>query len=293
MANHRPPSHPWLRQTPGSAHSISIVGLQLSLSRCSPFSPQQSLASTAYCSFGIDDLSSSPLSPTPSGFLPQLPRQQHRLQQQHRRHHQLQPSDKSYQPSQGTICNVTTTGIITLTSSTRRATVTASLPPLAAEIAADLEGTTLSVVGGGTGRCHITHRPRTSAAPPGGGDKEVVREYSNNSGFQRWRKIYEGTDDVNREHMDISHGHSKPYLVSNFVQAKEQLQAGSENVVPVTTNLKRVGELFPGPSKATRAYIHAEADVERALKKVGWKIRKRGLVTTQFYLARLVEAVPV
>ncbi|KAJ6761027.1 hypothetical protein OIU79_025798 [Salix purpurea] len=116
---------------------------------------------------------------------------------------------------------------------------------------------------------------------------EVVREYSNNSGFQRWRKIYEGTDDVNREQMDISHGHSKPYLVSSFVQAKEQIPAGSENIVP------RVGELFPGPSKATRAYIHAEADVERALKKVGWKIRKRGLVTTQFYLARLVEAVPV
>ena len=56
--------------------------------------------------------------------------------------------------------------------------------------------------------------------------------------------------------------------------------------------LKRVGELFPGPSKATRAYLHAEADVERALKKVGWKIRKRGLITTQFYFARLVEAIP-
>lgn len=56
--------------------------------------------------------------------------------------------------------------------------------------------------------------------------------------------------------------------------------------------LKRVGELFPGPSKATRAYLHAEADVERALSKVGWKIRKRGLITTQFYFARLIEAVP-
>lgn len=56
--------------------------------------------------------------------------------------------------------------------------------------------------------------------------------------------------------------------------------------------LKRVGELFPGPSKATRAYLHAEADVERALNKVGWKIRKRGLIATQFYFARVVEAVP-
>ncbi|GAA0161765.1 methyltransferase [Lithospermum erythrorhizon] len=57
--------------------------------------------------------------------------------------------------------------------------------------------------------------------------------------------------------------------------------------------LKRVGELFPGPSKATRAYLHAEADVERALKKVGWRIRKRGLVTTQFYFAKIVETVPI
>ena len=56
--------------------------------------------------------------------------------------------------------------------------------------------------------------------------------------------------------------------------------------------LKRIGELFPGPSKATRAYLHAEADVENALKKVGWKIRKRGLITTQFYFAQIVEAVP-
>lgn len=56
--------------------------------------------------------------------------------------------------------------------------------------------------------------------------------------------------------------------------------------------LKRVGELFPGPSKATRAYLHAEADIERALRKVGWKINKRGIVTTQFYFSRLVEAVP-
>ncbi|GLT83858.1 hypothetical protein SLE2022_021260 [Rubroshorea leprosula] len=56
--------------------------------------------------------------------------------------------------------------------------------------------------------------------------------------------------------------------------------------------LKRVGELFPGPSKAMRAYLHAEADVERALNKVGWKIRKRGLITTQFYFTKLVEAVP-
>jgi magnesium-protoporphyrin O-methyltransferase len=57
--------------------------------------------------------------------------------------------------------------------------------------------------------------------------------------------------------------------------------------------LKRVGELFPGPSKATRAYLHSEADVESALRKVGWTIKKRGLIATQFYFAKLIEAVPM
>lgn len=240
-------------------------------------------------------------------------------------------------------------------------------------------------------------RRRLQAEEVGGGDKEVVREYFNNSGFQRWRKIYGETDEVNRVQKDIRLGHSQ--TVENVLkmlkdegslegvsvcdagcgtgclaiplakegaavyasdisaamvaeaekQAKEQLQAGSEKelVMPkfevkdleslngkydtvvcldvlihypqskadgmiahlasLAENrlllsfapktfyydlLKRVGELFPGPSKATRAYLHAEADVERALKKVGWKIRKRGLVTTQFYFARLVEAIP-
>uniref|UniRef100_A0A6N2KUQ9 Magnesium-protoporphyrin IX methyltransferase C-terminal domain-containing protein n=1 Tax=Salix viminalis TaxID=40686 RepID=A0A6N2KUQ9_SALVM len=240
-------------------------------------------------------------------------------------------------------------------------------------------------------------RRRLQAEEVGGGDKEVVREYFNNSGFQRWRKIYGETDEVNRVQKDIRLGHSQtvenvlkmlkdegslegvsvcdagcgtgclaiPLAKEGAVvyasdisaamvaeaekQAKEQLQAGSEKKVvmpkfevndleslngkydtvvcldvlihypqskadgmiahlaslsenrlllsfaPKTFYydlLKRVGELFPGPSKATRAYLHSEADVERALKKVGWKIRKRGLITTQFYFSRLVEAIP-
>lgn len=43
----------------------------------------------------------------------------------------------------------------------------------------------------------------------GGGDKDVVKEYFNNSGFQRWKKIYGETDDVNRVQRDIRLGHSK------------------------------------------------------------------------------------
>ncbi|KAJ0054022.1 hypothetical protein Pint_01280 [Pistacia integerrima] len=241
-------------------------------------------------------------------------------------------------------------------------------------------------------------RRRLQAEEVGGGDKDVVREYFNNSGFQRWKKIYGETDDVNKVQRDIRLGHAKTVEnVMNMLteegslrgvtvcdagcgtgslsiplakegaivsasdisaamvaeakkQAEEQLSAGNEGETPVLPKfevkdlesldgkydtvvcldvlihypqnkadgmighlaslaekrlilsfapktfyydlLKRVGELFPGPSKATRAYLHAEADVERALQKVGWKINKRGLITTQFYFARLVEAVP-
>ena len=36
-----------------------------------------------------------------------------------------------------------------------------------------------------------------------------MREYFNNSGFQRWKKIYGETDDVNKVQRDIRLGHSK------------------------------------------------------------------------------------
>ncbi|XP_065872521.1 magnesium protoporphyrin IX methyltransferase, chloroplastic [Euphorbia lathyris] len=291
---------------------------------------------------------------------------------------------------------------------TTRTVTVAAIPPLTTASAADLslDSTTLAVIGGGSvaalaAALSLTdpeRRRKLQAEEVGGGDKEVVREYFNNNGFKRWRKIYGETDDVNRVQLDIRLGHSK--TVENVLkmlkeerslegvtvcdagcgtgclaiplakegaivsasdisaamvaeaqsQAKAELQAMSENASPVLPKfevkdlesldgkydtvvcldvlihypqnkadgmighlaslaekrlilsfapktfyydlLKRIGELFPGPSKATRAYLHAEADVERALNKVGWKINKRGLVTTQFYFSRLVEAVP-
>ncbi|KAJ4838394.1 hypothetical protein Tsubulata_017422 [Turnera subulata] len=285
---------------------------------------------------------------------------------------------------------------------TAKTVTVAAIPPLSAVSAPDIDGTTIAVIGGSSvaalaAALSLTdpeRRRRLQAEEVGGGDKEVVREYFNNSGFQRWRKIYGETDDVNRVQLDIRLGHSK--TVENVMvmlkeegslngvtvcdagcgtgslsiplaregaivsasdisaamvaeaqqQAMEQLGEGSENIpkfevkdlesldgkydtvvcldvlihypqskadgmiahlaslaenrlilsfAPKTfyyNLLKRIGELFPGPSKATRAYLHAEADVERALKKAGWKIRKKGFITTQFYFAKLVEAVP-
>ncbi|MBD2258706.1 magnesium protoporphyrin IX methyltransferase [Pseudanabaena sp. FACHB-2040] len=55
--------------------------------------------------------------------------------------------------------------------------------------------------------------------------------------------------------------------------------------------LKKVGDFFPGPSKATRAYLHREADVVKALEANGWRIERRAMNKTQFYFSRLLEAV--
>ena len=59
------------------------------------------------------------------------------------------------------------------------------------------------------------------------------------------------------------------------------------------TLLKRIGEFFPGPSKATRAYLHSESEIRNALKANGWEIKRREFTATQFYFSRLVEAVRV
>lgn len=54
--------------------------------------------------------------------------------------------------------------------------------------------------------------------------------------------------------------------------------------------LKKLGDFFPGPSKATRAYLHRESDVARALEANGWEIQRRSLNKAPFYFSRLLEA---
>lgn len=53
--------------------------------------------------------------------------------------------------------------------------------------------------------------------------------------------------------------------------------------------LKRIGEFFPGPSKATRAYLHREADVVKALNQEGWTVQRTAMTKTRFYFSRLLE----
>eukprot|EP00584_Thalassiosira_punctigera_P005576 CAMPEP_0172527606 /NCGR_PEP_ID=MMETSP1067-20121228/2243_1 /TAXON_ID=265564 ORGANISM="Thalassiosira punctigera, Strain Tpunct2005C2" /NCGR_SAMPLE_ID=MMETSP1067 /ASSEMBLY_ACC=CAM_ASM_000444 /LENGTH=262 /DNA_ID=CAMNT_0013311371 /DNA_START=88 /DNA_END=876 /DNA_ORIENTATION=- len=54
--------------------------------------------------------------------------------------------------------------------------------------------------------------------------------------------------------------------------------------------LKKVGELFPGPSKTTRAYLHDEQVVRAALRKAGFEVAREEMTGTSFYFSRLLEA---
>ncbi|MFN6485070.1 MULTISPECIES: magnesium protoporphyrin IX methyltransferase [unclassified Nostoc] len=54
--------------------------------------------------------------------------------------------------------------------------------------------------------------------------------------------------------------------------------------------LKKIGSFFPGPSKATRAYLHREADVVRILESNGFSLQRRAMTKTRFYFSRLLEA---
>lgn len=55
------------------------------------------------------------------------------------------------------------------------------------------------------------------------------------------------------------------------------------------TILKKVGDFFPGPSKATRAYLHREADIVSILQTNGWSVQRQAMTKTRFYFSRLLE----
>lgn len=56
------------------------------------------------------------------------------------------------------------------------------------------------------------------------------------------------------------------------------------------TLLKKIGELFPGPSKTTRAYQHREADIVKILENNGFSVERSAMTSTRFYFSRLLEA---
>ncbi|MBC7971708.1 MAG: magnesium protoporphyrin IX methyltransferase, partial [Verrucomicrobia bacterium] len=48
-------------------------------------------------------------------------------------------------------------------------------------------------------------------------------------------------------------------------------------------------DFFPGPSKATRAYLHREAGVVKILESQGWTVQRNAMTKTSFYFSRLLE----
>jgi magnesium-protoporphyrin O-methyltransferase len=223
----------------------------------------------------------------------------------------------------------------------------------------------------------------TKAAPK---DKEIVRDYFNSVGFDRWRRIY-GDGDVNRVQRDIRTGHQQTvdYVLGWFKNDKnattqtvcdagcgtgslsiplaamgakvyasdiskkmvgegQSLAADPANPIfevkdlatlsgeydtvicldvlihypdrdseemiahlaslaksrlilsfaprnPYYIMMKKVGDMVPGPSKATRAYLHKESDVRNVLKNLGFTIKRKEFTATSFYFSRLFEAV--
>ncbi len=54
--------------------------------------------------------------------------------------------------------------------------------------------------------------------------------------------------------------------------------------------LKKIGSLFPGASKATRAYLHPEKEIRQILQAEGFQIDREGMNKTRFYFSRLLGA---
>jgi len=224
-----------------------------------------------------------------------------------------------------------------------------------------------------------------------GDDKAVVKEYFNNTGFDRWKRIYSDDGSVNAVQLDIRTGHQqtvdrilswidedqRPAQSQTFCDAgcgvgslatplasRGAIVAASDiseamvteareranrklgakaGLITFTTNdleeisgsydtvccidvmihypteklfdmlahltsiaksrmivtfapstlllgaLKSVGNLFPGPSKATRAYLHKESDVVDCLEKLGWTVQRTDFIRSKFYFSKIIE----
>ena len=58
---------------------------------------------------------------------------------------------------------------------------------------------------------------------------------------------------------------------------------------PLLALLKGIGQLFPGPSKTTRAYTLREAGIVQAAENCGFTLMRRSLNKAPFYFSRLLE----
>jgi magnesium-protoporphyrin O-methyltransferase len=60
---------------------------------------------------------------------------------------------------------------------------------------------------------------------------------------------------------------------------------------PCLSLLKKIGSFFPGASKATRSYLHREADIIAILEAQGFTIKRKALTKQSVYFSQMLEAV--
>lgn len=70
--------------------------------------------------------------------------------------------------------------------------------------------------------------------------------------------------------------------------AEKHLIVSFAPYTPLLAALKKFGELFPGPSKATRAYTLREEGILAAAAEAGFKPMRRSLNKAPFYFSRLI-----
>ncbi len=70
--------------------------------------------------------------------------------------------------------------------------------------------------------------------------------------------------------------------------AERHLLVSFAPYTPVLAVLKRIGELFPGPSKTTRAYTLRESGIVAAAERSGFRLVRRSLNQAPFYYSRLI-----
>jgi len=70
--------------------------------------------------------------------------------------------------------------------------------------------------------------------------------------------------------------------------AEKHLIVSFAPYTPLLAVLKKIGELFPGPSKTTRAYTLKEQGIVAAAEEAGFKPVRRSLNKAPFYFSRLL-----
>jgi len=73
--------------------------------------------------------------------------------------------------------------------------------------------------------------------------------------------------------------------------AKNRLILSFAPATPYLNWLKKVGEFFPGASKATRAYLHPEQEIKDMLARAGFRVEREAMTSTKFYFSRSLEAI--